>query len=142
MPDTSNSVSVYGHREVLLLCAIALVAAPLLSVSPGDRVGARWMPDLLMPPMCMSRAVYDIDCPGCGLTRSFVHLAHGDWRSSFQSHRLGWLVMALAVFQIPYRAHLLWGSRRFAIPKPMGNAIIILLILLLVVNWGLKMLGY
>jgi hypothetical protein len=32
------------------------------------------------------------ECPGCGLTRSIIELAHGNLESSLASHRLGLLL--------------------------------------------------
>jgi hypothetical protein len=54
--------------------------------------------------MCRSREWFGMKCPGCGLTPLIVHLAHGDLKSSVELHRLGWLMAAVIVFQIPYRA--------------------------------------
>jgi len=91
------------HIEVLLFSAVALVAAPLLEVRSGEFVGLRGVPRVNLPPSCASQALFGVDCPGCGLTRSFVHLACGDVAESLRCHRIGWLLMALAAVQIPYR---------------------------------------
>lgn len=52
--------------------------------------------------------MFQRDCPGCGLTRSFIYLAHGDWRGSVAVHRFGWLLALGVVLQIPYRMLVLW----------------------------------
>lgn len=39
--------------------------------------------------LCWSRILLDRDCPGCGLTRSFVSLAGGDLRRSFSCNPTG-----------------------------------------------------
>ncbi|MBI2808468.1 MAG: DUF2752 domain-containing protein [Planctomycetes bacterium] len=126
---------------MLVLCALALVASPFLDVRGGERVGVRWVPGLVLPPTCLSREMFGVSCPGCGLTRSFVHLAHGDWSASVQSHRLGWLLMAAALFQIPYRAHLLWGSGRFRLGATLSKISALVLISLLITNWLLTLIG-
>ena len=68
-------------------------------------------------------------------------MAHGDPESSFRAHRLGWLLMAIAMFQLPYRAHMLWGSGRFAVPKAAAGAISVVLIGLLICNWCFNILA-
>ena len=40
-------------------------------------------------PGCVFRRAFHIPCPGCGLTRSFAALWHGDLSASFHYHPLG-----------------------------------------------------
>ena len=125
------------HKEVLFYSLLALIAAPLLEVYANERVGLRGHPDLLLPPTCMSRTLFGVDCPACGLTRSFVYLAHGDWITSVQCHRLGWLLMLVAAIQVPYRLSILLGAKRVLLPERLGRWIGRILIVLLIVNWVL-----
>ena len=123
------------HREVLIVCSIVVVLAFLLEVLPDQRVAFRGWEQYPLPPMCRSREWFGLSCPGCGLTRSIVHLAHADWRSSIRLHRLGWVMAVVIVFQVPYRALLLFraGSPRFG---PRTEILLSsLLIALLIGNW-------
>src|SRR5262249_37084351 len=88
-----------------------------------------------LPPLCVSRAYLGIKCPGCGLTRSFVYLAHGEFMASLRAHRVGWLLFALIAAQVPYR---LWAMRW----PPKGRALARfanwvggVLVVLLMANW-------
>jgi hypothetical protein len=129
------------HRELLALAAFALLLAPLLEVRPdGERVGVRGGGPTL-PPSCGSRAVLGVDCPGCGLTRSFVHLAHGDPAASVRSHRLGWLLALLAAVQIPYRLAVLWAGHCPPLVAAVGTWTGRVLLALLLLNWLLKLAG-
>ena len=56
-----------------------------------------------LPELCQSRRWLGLECPGCGLTRSFIHFFHGRWQESLAMHRLGWLMALLVALQIPYR---------------------------------------
>jgi hypothetical protein len=50
--------------------------------------------------LCWFRAAFALDCPFCGMTRSFVALAHGDIASAFRFHAAGpllFVAMALAL---------------------------------------------
>ncbi len=59
------------------------------------------------PVICLHRLIYKKPCAGCGLTRSFVSLAHGDIEASLAYHKLGILFFIIVVFQIPIRLYLL-----------------------------------
>lgn len=120
------------HRFMLILCSLAIGASPMLTVVSNERVAVRGVNRLVLPPSCPSREFFGTSCPGCGLTRSFVYLAHGEWDASLRVNRVGWILMAIAVLQIPYRAHALWGSGRMVwgpvVSWWFGMAIVALLI--------------
>jgi hypothetical protein len=127
------------HRTLLVVAFGVVVLAVLLHVRGDQRVEFSWLPGFLAPEMCMSRSVLGIRCPGCGLTRSLIYLAHGDWRESLAMHRLG-IVMAVAILaQFPYCAvGILWKKdyplgRRFSVIVAWG------LIVLLFGNWLVEM---
>ena len=49
------------------------------------------------PVVCPFRLLTGLPCPGCGLTRSWVYLAHGQWRDSFLANPFGIVLVALLV---------------------------------------------
>lgn len=128
------------HWTMLIVCLGVVIAAPLLTIREGGRVGASWLPTTAFPPMCGSRALLGVECPGCGLTRSFVALAAGDVARSLQFHRVGWVMAAAVVLQIPYRIYALRELRtknpNRTWPVWFGHA----LIAMLVINWLVKLL--
>lgn len=78
------------------LAGVALVTAQLAAsawLAPdGDRVvvpggGA-------LDGLCWFRAAFHVGCPLCGMTRSFVALAHGDLAASLGFHPAGPLLFA------------------------------------------------
>jgi hypothetical protein len=129
------------HWEMLAVAVAVVGLTFLLEVRTDQRVAFRFLPDWPLPETCPSRTIFHVNCPGCGLTRSFVHLAHGDWRASWNVHHVGMLLALAVVLQVPYRVIALrspggapLGS---SFPKYFGS----LLIVLLLVNWLMNLLG-
>jgi hypothetical protein len=50
-----------------------------------------------LPSLCPFHNWTGIPCPGCGMTRSFVSLAHGQIGAAFEYHPLGPLLFAGAI---------------------------------------------
>src|SRR5262245_42402323 len=123
------------HREMLVISCLVIAASFALAVRPQERVSLAWAPELQLPPLCMSQELFGVSCPGCGLTRSFVHLAHGDWRASWETHRLGWLLAGMVLLQLPYRIHGLCHRGKALIPTRARWWIANGLIALLIGNW-------
>lgn len=77
----------------------ALAAAQLglaaVLVPRGDTV--TWPDGAPLGGACVSQALLHVDCPLCGMTRSFVALAHGDLRAAVEFHPAGplWFVAML-----------------------------------------------
>ena len=96
-----------SHHQYQLVAAVTvIVAAFLLSpVPPGGECVSLLGYDL--PPVCPHRVLFHNTCPGCGLIRSFVALAHGQFQASFQFHRIGPFFFLAVLLQIPLRLYLL-----------------------------------
>lgn len=123
------------HWFMLTSSISVIILSCVLRVSEGGFVETKLLTNVKLPGMCGSRALFGIECPGCGLTRSFVSLAGGDLRESLSFHPLGWLLALSVVSQIPYRIYLL-RELRYRIPDRRwptwyGN----FLISLLLGNW-------
>jgi Protein of unknown function (DUF2752) len=122
------------HRQMLIICALAVAAAPLLKVVPEERVAVRGV-NVVLPPSCPSRTIFNISCPGCGLTRSFVYFVRGEWEDSVRSNRVGWILMLAVALQIPYRLYALYGSGRYLLGARASWWFGLGLIAMLIGNW-------
>lgn len=129
------------RRHWLFLGVATFVAAMALAleVRPDERVHFRALPNWPLPHVCFSRAALGVPCPGCGLTRSFIYLAHGQWQQAWLEHRLGWLVAALAAFQFPYRIWAIRRGGRVAFSPRFATTLAVVLMVLLTANWGLQL---
>lgn len=133
--DKTDGPGPRRHREVLAVSIVALALAFVMVEVPGGRVAVRGFPSHPLPQTCGARSLLGVRCPGCGLTRSFIHLAEGDWRASWRSHRLGWLIAALVAFQVPYRVRALLRPDRSTIPARWTGRIAWMVVALLLANW-------
>lgn len=88
---------------VLLLLSLGVVAAACVLTSPnGNHVLVPGLGPL--PELCYSRRWLGIECPGCGLTRSFISIMHGQFARAWRFNPAGFLMFGLVAAQIPYRA--------------------------------------
>jgi len=99
------------HVVWLGLSSGVLLAAALLSVRGQTQVVLPLL-GVPLPELCMLRRTLGLDCPGCGMTRSFIALAHGDVWSAWSYNPAGLLLFAILAFQLPFRACQLWRIRR------------------------------
>ncbi len=94
------------HIWILLLCVAAIIGAFALAPTSEDSLvlplgfaGVK----VQLPETCASRRILGVSCPGCGLTRSFVFMAHGEWRRAAKANAMGPILFFLCWLQIPYR---------------------------------------
>lgn len=118
---------VLWHPAPLLLLALFLVPPP-----GPDNKSLLGLPDL-----CPVRVLTHIPCPGCGMSRSLVCCAHGEFPRAFWLHPLGPLFFTLLIGFVLLR--LLPKLQ----PSPklvhVGAGVLVVLMLSL---WGIRLLGW
>ncbi|WP_202617290.1 DUF2752 domain-containing protein [Roseimaritima sediminicola] len=114
----------------LILLVAMVTAARLLQFEPPRTVRLPWI-DQPLPESCNARRVLGIDCPGCGLTRSFILSAHGEVRQALAIHPPGTVAFFFLCAMIPWR---LWQAYRIGtghrFPSTVTTEVMILLALL------------
>ena len=66
--------------------------------------------------ICPFKALTGLPCPGCGMTRAFLHLIEGDVAGAFHFHPLFWLVPLLfivVIFRHKSFVSKIYDSRKF-----------------------------
>lgn len=94
------------HGPTLVVCTLVVAVAAVMSTTPQVVSIFGWE----IPELCSWRRWFGIECFGCGMTRSFVFMAHGDIVSAFQMNKLGPVLFSGVAIQIPYRPYVLWRS--------------------------------
>ncbi|MDH3718592.1 MAG: DUF2752 domain-containing protein [Planctomycetota bacterium] len=106
------------HIWLLSLVCGALLAAALMEIRGGHHVTLPWLGPL--PAACVWKSMWGMNCPGCGLTRSVVSLMHADPGAAWRYNPAGWLIFAIAIYQIPFRAVQLWRLARGQVDRRHG----------------------
>ena len=104
---TAVKPDLFGNLLLLLICGGVIAASMFLS--PTDEVVSLW--GFEIPELCTWRRLTSLSCPGCGMTRSFTYMGHGQIVDAFRLHKLGPLLYTLVAVQIPIRAVRIWQSR-------------------------------
>jgi hypothetical protein len=136
MSDACASLDLRQQWLFFSLALAVLCASVLLGIGPQGQVRLPLL-HVALPDSCAFHRISGRDCPGCGLTRSFVSLAHGDWRSAVQYNPVGPLWFGVLLAQIPYRG---WQIRRLRMGQPPvawrpANGLVLIAVVLLFVQW-------
>ena len=57
-----------------------------------------------LPESCLTKQFIGMDCPGCGMTRAFIRIGHGQFAQAAQLNAASFIVYAFFVIQIPWHA--------------------------------------
>src|SRR6476619_4241636 len=82
-----------------------LTRGGILGLCTAPIAGAYWYSQGYRLPFlgCPIRHLTGIPCPTCGMTRSFMAIAQGNWSQAFAHHLFGpvlFVVLAIAVFHL------------------------------------------
>ena len=69
--------------------------APLVAIGAAALVAARIFPFSRLPTLCGFKLVTTWPCPACGMTRSWMHLAHGPPGAALAQSPLGTLLFLI-----------------------------------------------
>jgi hypothetical protein len=119
----------------LTLSAVLLASVCLPMPGPSGRI-------LGIPSICPFYEMTGLPCPGCGLTRAFVCLGHGDWRTSLHWHPIGWLVYGIFLLlwtragaTLVFGRHFLPGTPDASYRLALGAAATLLLVDIARIGW-------
>jgi hypothetical protein len=138
-----------GRVELGLHGLFLLMAVVVLGLSLALRTDEQrgiYIPGtaIIMPPTCTSRALYGVECPGCGMTRAFVAISRGQFNRAWELNRASFVVYVFVLAQIPWQTIQIYRRSKGWPPMlwtpifwiPIGLSVI------LVVNWMFKLIGW
>ena len=117
--------------------ALAVIGATFLLRSEGQEsvffLGAKQA----MPELCASKRIFDLPCPGCGLTRSFISISHGQFARAWNFNPVSFLLYPFIFVQIPWHAMQYWLIRKrgYSVQLPYVHLIPIAIAIALLLRW-------
>jgi hypothetical protein len=129
------------HMTLLIISTAVILLALVLRVE-GERQVLVPLVNLPLPEVCTSQRLFGMDCLGCGLTRSFISIGHGDLLGAWRFNPAGLLGFVMVASQIPYRAFQ-WIRIKRGRPelqlKFLGQLFLGTFIAMLLIQWMVRM---
>lgn len=137
-----ESQSIGYQCWILFFAAGMVVAALILHRAEGNEETKLQLlgTSSPLPELCMSKRLFGMQCPGCGLTRSVVASSRGQWRRAMHHHPAGPIIFGWALVQIPYRIANLWRIKKGRVVWRLPGAAIMVAIISAVclVQWVVR----
>lgn len=128
------------HLLFLSMAAVIILLSVLMR-SQGDR--EVFLPGFssALPDTCTSRRLLGVDCPGCGMTRAFISISHGQFVRAWNFNPASYAVYLFVAIQIPWHAIQIWRlwSNRKPIEWEHIYLVPISVVVIMTVVWILKL---
>ena len=135
-PRIHQNIDQIGHLVFLSFASVIILLSVLMST---DGKQAVFLPGFTsaLPDSCSSRRLLGVDCPGCGLTRAFICISHGQLGEAWRFNHASFVIYLFVAIQIPWHTIQVWRIRNGKWPLhwpfiywiPMAVAVILL------INW-------
>jgi hypothetical protein len=129
------------HLVWLCLAGGVVALSRLMQIQNSQQVTIPFT-QIPLPELCSFRRMTGMECAGCGMTRCFISLGHGDVPGAWNYNPSGILLYGIVLFQIPFRGWQLWRIRR-GLPEvhlsQYGYSAMVLFAVLMVCQWGIKL---
>ncbi len=116
------------------LFAALLVASALLPLPRNNAIAG-------LPSVCAFHHLTGLPCPGCGLTRAWVSMAHGQLVSAFVWHPLGPLLFSSALVYTFWSAWTAFCRPPFPLPMKLQVRAIVGITVVMFGFWALRLAG-
>ena len=113
---------------------VLLIFSAVLPLPRGNAIAG-------LPSICAFHNLTGLPCPGCGLTRSWVCLAHGHLGEALLWHPLGPLLFLAALSYVLWSAWVALNRPKFPVPQRLQNATIFVGLALMFGFWALRLAG-
>ena len=111
-----------------------LVASALLPLPRNNAIAG-------MPSLCAFHQITGLPCPGCGLTRSWVSMAHGHFSDAFVWHPLGPLLFSSALLYTIWSSWMALSRPSFPLPMKLQTRLVLSGAIVMLAFWGLRLAG-
>lgn len=124
----------YLHLTFFVMALIVIAMSFAMTVT-GTRFV--YFPGALLPvpESCTTRLFFGIDCPGCGMTRAFISISHGQFAQAWNFNPASFIAYFFVAVQLPWQLlqmHRIWQGRSaiesiwiYVLPIAMAAAMVI-----------------
>ena len=129
------------HWGLLAVSSVVVLLAVLLQVRGEEQVVLPGV-GIPLPGTCTFKQFVGADCPGCGLTRCFVSMGHGQLGRAWHFNPVGIVFFTIVASQIPFRSVQLWRMRRGTDEIRLGwwgYSVMLLVLAALLVQWVVRL---
>ena len=126
---------------MMSMCMIVVALAFGMMVNPQE-TDQVLLGGLAIPELCQTKSLFGLNCPGCGLTRSFIYMAHGDVPAAVRMHVVGALLFVLTLIGIPFfaiNAFLIRRGQASLIGERAASWMAIMSVVLLLSHWVIRL---
>jgi hypothetical protein len=140
-PDTSMAAGLMWMHALFFWMAVVVIGLSFVMRTEGPTSVYFPGTSVSLPELCSSKRMFGLPCPGCGLTRSFISISHGQLGRAWNFNPASFFLYAFVAIQIPWNAmqFLLIRSRKFGITLPYIHFLPITVAVVLVANWLIRL---
>lgn len=95
-----------------------------------------------IPHFCLFDKIFGVECPVCGITRSFCEIAKGNLKQAFSLNLSGFFVALFFLLQIPLRIISLYNIKSIEKVNIISNYLSKTVLMVILINWVVKILMY
>ncbi len=130
----------FAHLLWILGPCLVLLAAVLLDTG-RDRQVLLPGSSIALPETCTLHTRFGLDCPGCGLTRGFIHIADGDPMTAWRLNPMSLPLFAFIASQIPLAILHASQCRRpwMAGWTRLNERLLVVLVIAMLLLWGWRL---
>ena len=114
--------------------AALLVASALLPLPENNAIAG-------LPSICAFHHFTGLPCPGCGLTRAWVSMAHGHVSNAFIWHPLGPILFTSALIYTIWSGWTAWVRPPFPLPMRLQIRVLVGFSVAMLAFWALRLAG-
>lgn len=131
------------HWVFLAISGAVVLLAVILQVRGEERVVIPGV-NVPLPGTCTFKEYFGADCPGCGLTRCFVSMAHGRVDRALHFNPVGIAFFVIVAMQIPFRSLQLWrmkcGQSEIGFGW-WGYSLLVFVLVALIIQWVIRLIS-
>ena len=133
-----NQILVRKHLYMILLLLTIIVVSFFLAIDCNEVIHFSLSNHYSILGICLFKEIFNVDCPTCGLTRSFIAIGHLQFNKAWHYNRVGMFIYLYLLLQILY--HLSFFIKKGKYFKSynhnvMFKAINYFILVLLISNW-------